>query len=168
MKRLTALILITLSVNTVFPAGESEESQTAKGPITVASKIDTEGALLGNMIMKVLDENGFAVDNRTEFGPTDVVRKAIIAGEIDIYPEYTGNGGFFFSDTPSDVWKDREAGYELVKETRPGTEQSGMGCSPRPPTIPGPSLSAGISQNRTILKAWKIWRTISIPEGNSR
>ncbi|WP_319475999.1 ABC transporter substrate-binding protein [Marispirochaeta aestuarii] len=116
MKRLTALILITLSVNTVFPAGESEESQTAKGPITVASKIDTEGALLGNMIMKVLDENGFSVDNRTEFGPTDVVRKAIIAGEIDIYPEYTGNGGFFFSDTPSDVWKDREAGYELVKE----------------------------------------------------
>ncbi|WP_319415628.1 ABC transporter substrate-binding protein [Marispirochaeta aestuarii] len=116
MKRLTALILITLAVNTVFPAGGSEESQTAKGPITVASKIDTEGALLGNMIMKVLDENGFAVDNRTEFGPTDVVRKAIIAGEIDIYPEYTGNGGFFFSDTPSDVWKDREAGYELVKK----------------------------------------------------
>ncbi len=116
MKRITALILITLAVNTVFPAGGSEGSEAEKGPVTVASKIDTEGALLGNMIMKILEANGFAVDNRTEFGPTDVVRKAIIAGEIDIYPEYTGNGGFFFSDTPSDVWKDREAGYELVKK----------------------------------------------------
>ena len=88
----------------------------SKGPVVVASKIDTEGALLGNMIIASLEDEGFVVENRTEFGPTDVVRKAIIADEIDIYPEYTGNGGFFFSDTPSDTWKNRSAGYELVKK----------------------------------------------------
>ncbi|MFW6338651.1 MAG: glycine betaine ABC transporter substrate-binding protein, partial [Alkalispirochaetaceae bacterium] len=51
-----------------------------------------------------------------EFGPTDVVNRAIENGEIDIYPEYTGNGAFFFSEAESEVWKDAEAGYERVKE----------------------------------------------------
>ena len=67
-----------------------------KGPITVASKIDTEGALLGNMIVQLLESGGFDVVDSTEFGTTDVIRRAIFNDEIDIYPEYTGNGGFFF------------------------------------------------------------------------
>lgn len=118
MKRiaLIGISILLVSLIPLFGAGEGESAESAKGPITVGSKIDTEGALLGNMIVAMLEENGFEAINRTEFGPTDVVRKAIIAGEIDIYPEYTGNGGFFFSDTPSDTWKDRQAGYELVKE----------------------------------------------------
>jgi osmoprotectant transport system substrate-binding protein len=44
------------------------------------------------------------------------VRKAIIAGELDIYPEYTGNGGFFFDGTDPTVWKDEKKGYETVKK----------------------------------------------------
>jgi len=86
-----------------------------KGPITVASKIDTEGALLGQMIVIVLEKNGFEVNDKTEFGTTSVIRKAIIAGEIDIYPEYTGNGGFFFDNTDPTVWKNAKSGYETVK-----------------------------------------------------
>ncbi len=85
------------------------------GPITVASKIDTEGALLGQMIVIVLEKNGFEVVDKTEFGTTSVIRKAITAGEIDIYPEYTGNGGFFFDDTDPTVWKNAKSGYETVK-----------------------------------------------------
>jgi osmoprotectant transport system substrate-binding protein len=82
----------------------------------VASKIDTEGALLGSMIILMLEDNGFQTVDRTEFGPTDVIRKAIISGEIDLYPEYTGNGGFFYSDTDSSIWKNPEQGYQKVKE----------------------------------------------------
>ncbi|HOO89225.1 MAG TPA: ABC transporter substrate-binding protein [Syntrophales bacterium] len=85
-------------------------------PVTVASKIDTEGALLGQMIVLMLRHNGFTVKDKTEFGPTDLIRKAIINGEIDIYPEYTGNGGFFFSNTDSTLWKDALKGYETVRE----------------------------------------------------
>ncbi|HNR80518.1 osmoprotectant uptake system substrate-binding protein [Mesotoga sp. Brook.08.105.5.1] len=86
-----------------------------KGPITVASKIDTEGALLGQMIVIVLQKNGFEVNDKTEFGTTSVIRKAIIAGEIDIYPEYTGNGGFFFDNTDPGIWKNAQQGFETVK-----------------------------------------------------
>jgi osmoprotectant transport system substrate-binding protein len=118
MKNLCTVITLILAVGLtpLFAGGSGETSEDLKGPVTVASKIDTEGALLGNMIIAVLEAKGFQIENRTEFGPTDVVRKAIAADEIDIYPEYTGNGGFFFSDTPSETWKDRKAGYELVKK----------------------------------------------------
>jgi glycine betaine/choline ABC-type transport system substrate-binding protein len=32
------------------------------------------------------------------------LRDAITAGGIDIYPEYTGNGAFFFSDEANNTW----------------------------------------------------------------
>lgn len=87
----------------------------AGNEVVVASKIDTEGALLGNMIILMLEANGIATSNKTEFGPTPMVRKAITAGQIDIYPEYTGNGAFFFDMADSPVWKNAKEGYEKVK-----------------------------------------------------
>jgi osmoprotectant transport system substrate-binding protein len=86
-----------------------------KGPIVVGSKIDTEGALLGQMIVLKLRANGFEVVDRTEFGPTNIVRQAIISAQLDLYPEYTGNGGFFFAETDPSIWKDREKGFQTVK-----------------------------------------------------
>ena len=47
---------------------------------------------------------------------TPVVRKAITAGEIDIYPEYTGNAAFFFNKADDPVWKDAAKGYETAKK----------------------------------------------------
>jgi osmoprotectant transport system substrate-binding protein len=85
-------------------------------PVVVGSKIDTEGSLLGKMIVKLLAANGIPVTDRSGFGTTDVVRKAIMAREIDIYPEYTGNGGFFFSGTDPNAWKDAAKGYAAVKK----------------------------------------------------
>ncbi|MFP4638373.1 MAG: ABC transporter substrate-binding protein [Spirochaetaceae bacterium] len=116
--RLVAVAVFLLLPALLVSAGGSEEEEAElKGPVTVASKIDTEGALLGNMIVELLEAEGFEVENSTEFGPTDVIRKAIINDEIDIYPEYTGNGAFFYPDAAEDeVWKDPEAGYETIRD----------------------------------------------------
>jgi osmoprotectant transport system substrate-binding protein len=84
-------------------------------PVRVGSKIDTEGSLLGNMIIEVLQANGIKTENKVQLGTTKIVRGAITAGEIDIYPEYTGNGAFFFADDKNPVWKNAKAGYERVK-----------------------------------------------------
>lgn len=84
-------------------------------PVRVGSKIDTEGKLLGNMIVLALEANGIKTENKASLGNTKVVRGAITAGEIDIYPEYTGNGAFIFSEESSPVWKNAKAGYERVK-----------------------------------------------------
>jgi osmoprotectant transport system substrate-binding protein len=85
-------------------------------PVRVGSKIDTEGKLLGNMIVLALEAEGIKTVNRASLGNTKVMRGAITAGEIDIYPEYTGNGAFIFSEESSPVWKNAKAGYERVRQ----------------------------------------------------
>ena len=67
-------------------------ARAAPERVVVASKIDTEGALLGAMVLLVLQAAGVPVVDRLQLGPTRIVRAALLAGEVDIYPEYTGNG----------------------------------------------------------------------------
>ena len=92
---------------------------TPKGPIRVGSKIDIEGPLLGQVIIAMLEKNGFTVEDKTRTGATDVVRKALLSGQIDIYPEYTANGVLvFLKDQKIDpaVLKDANKTYEAVKQ----------------------------------------------------
>ncbi|MGO3056447.1 glycine betaine ABC transporter substrate-binding protein OsmF [Halomonas sp. AOP43-A1-21] len=100
----TSLSLVTLS------------QASANDPVVVSSKIDTEGAVLGELIIQTLERNGISTENRLQLGATNVVRTALTTGEIDIYPEYTGNGAFFFDMAESDVWKDPEQAYQTVRE----------------------------------------------------
>lgn len=88
----------------------------AADSVRVGSKIDTEGSLLGNLIVQVLEANGIKTTNKLQLGTTKVLRGAITSGEIDIYPEYTGNGAFFFSDEKDPAWKNAQAGFEKVKQ----------------------------------------------------
>lgn len=87
----------------------------AADPVVVSSKIDTEGSVLGQMILQSLQRAGIPVENRIQLGGTSIVRKAIIAGEIDIYPEYTGNAAFFYDQADSPVWKNAKQAYEKAR-----------------------------------------------------
>ena len=87
----------------------------AQQRIVVASKIDTEGALLGSMIAAALEARGLPVDRKLQLGPTNIVRAAILAGQIDIYPEYTGNGAIFFHREDDPVWRSAAGGYAAVR-----------------------------------------------------
>lgn len=75
-------------------------------PVIVASKIDTEGSLLGNLIIQVLRAHGLHVQSRLQLGPTAIVRQALLSGAIDIYPEYTGNAASFFHREGEAAWHD--------------------------------------------------------------
>ncbi|WP_064698624.1 glycine betaine ABC transporter substrate-binding protein OsmF [Halomonas caseinilytica] len=90
-------------------------AQADDSPVVVASKIDTEGSVLGQLILQRLENGGIDVENRLQLGTTSIVREALTAGEIDLYPEYTGNGAFFFDMADSPVWKDAEQAYQTVK-----------------------------------------------------
>ncbi|WP_163648187.1 ABC transporter substrate-binding protein [Modicisalibacter sp. 'Wilcox'] len=104
--------LLGLVAGTLLAAGQA----VAAEPLRVASKIDTEGALLGNMMVALLEDAGYPVENKLQLGPTNIVRKALLEGEIDLYPEYTGNGAFFSGTTDDPAWKNAEAGYEKVRD----------------------------------------------------
>ncbi|WP_407943716.1 glycine betaine ABC transporter substrate-binding protein OsmF [Martelella alba] len=91
-------------------------SAAAADPVVVSSKIDTEGGVLGNIILQALKANDIAVTNKIQLGGTPIVRQAIIQGQIDIYPEYTGNAAFFFNKTDLPVWNNAQQGYEEAKK----------------------------------------------------
>ncbi|MBI3931390.1 MAG: ABC transporter substrate-binding protein [Chloroflexi bacterium] len=119
MQRLLSLlgfVVMTLALLVSGCTGGGSQGEVTKGPITIGSKIDTEGALLSQMIILMLRDNGFEVIDKSQFGPTSIVRKALESGELDIYPEYTGNGAYFFDEADSDVWKDARKGYDRVKQ----------------------------------------------------
>ena len=70
----------------------------AAKPIVVGGKLDPEAQILGQMIYLTLKDAGLEVTDKTSLGDTGVNRKAILAGEIDVYPEYTGNAVYLFPD----------------------------------------------------------------------
>ena len=107
------LVIIALAA-LALPA--SALPAAAADAIVVASKIDTEGALLGNLAAEIIEANGLPVRRRIQLGPTNIVRAALLAGQIDIYPEYTGNGALFFHRETDAVWKRAAAGYAEVKQ----------------------------------------------------
>ncbi|MBS0578594.1 MAG: ABC transporter substrate-binding protein [Proteobacteria bacterium] len=83
----------------------------ASAVVVVSSKLDSEATTLSQMVRLMLDANGIATIDRTRIGATPVVRRALLAGEIDLYVEYTGNAGFFFNDSADPAWKSLDAGY---------------------------------------------------------
>ncbi|GAA4258647.1 ABC transporter substrate-binding protein [Azospirillum formosense] len=101
-----------LALGALLTAG----SAAAADKVRVGSKLDAESGLLGTMILQVLEANGIPVENKIQLGPTRIVRSALLAGEIDVYPEYTGNGAFFFNLENDPAWKNAAAGYETIKQ----------------------------------------------------
>lgn len=88
----------------------------AQADVVVSSKIDTEGGVLGQIILQLLNHAGIPTQDRIQLGGTPIMREAIIAGEVDIYPEYTGNAAFFFHRAEDPIWQDAAKGYEAARQ----------------------------------------------------
>jgi osmoprotectant transport system substrate-binding protein len=86
---------------------------SAQSPVVVSSKLSSESAMIGHMIRLLLEAHGIPTVDRMILAGTPIMRRAIIAGMIDLYVEYTGNAGFFFNVASDPAWKDLQAGYAL-------------------------------------------------------
>ncbi|MFY4697103.1 glycine betaine ABC transporter substrate-binding protein OsmF [Burkholderia glumae] len=109
-RRICAALTLAAAFGGTLAAGAAHADT-----ITVASKIDTEGSLLGNLIAQVLKSHGLGVTDKISLGATPIVRRALVAGEIDVYPEYTGNAAFFFNKAGDPAWKNAARGYAEAK-----------------------------------------------------
>src|SRR5205085_6263371 len=58
--------------------------------IVVGSKNFSEQVLLGEIVAQAIEQSGLGVDRRLNLGGTFVCDRALRAGEIDVYVEYTG------------------------------------------------------------------------------
>jgi len=65
-------------------------SGPTKVPITVASKLDLDGHLLGEMYVLLLQKAGYTVNPKLALGDNPTLFSAIKSGSVDLYPEFTG------------------------------------------------------------------------------
>lgn len=110
MRKLATVLALTLGLAVAAAQGAAQ-------PITIGSKIDTEGSVLAQIMRLMLEENGIQVVDRSGFGTTSVVRQALLSGEIDMYPEYTGTALTFFQNDnlPADLATRATELYDTVK-----------------------------------------------------
>jgi osmoprotectant transport system substrate-binding protein len=65
-------------------------SSSGKHPIRVGSKNFTEQVVLGEIIAQHLEHRHLAVERRLNLGGTLLAHEALMKGDLDLYPEYTG------------------------------------------------------------------------------
>ena len=83
MRTLSLALAILLLVSGVAGAQEA-------GSVTVGSKKFTENVILGEMVAHLARDEGADATHLRELGGTRILWNALVAGEIDVYPEYTG------------------------------------------------------------------------------
>jgi osmoprotectant transport system permease protein len=91
-RRLVLVALAFVAVALVFGAWRASRTQTSSatgGRVVVGSKDFTESALLGEIVAQMLEARGIAVQREFELGG-NLPHDALLAGRIDLYPEYTG------------------------------------------------------------------------------
>jgi osmoprotectant transport system substrate-binding protein len=85
------LIVAALSAGLVGCGGGSGTSTTAPLPVlTIGTKNFTEQYILGQLYAQTLRKAGFRVVLKSNIGSSEIVDKALTAGSLDMYPEYTG------------------------------------------------------------------------------
>lgn len=105
----TAVLLviggIALWLGRSTPASESR--------VAIGSKDFTESALLAEIVAQMLEARGVSVDRRFELGG-NLPHEALVAGTLDLYPEYTGTSYTAILRHPPIT--DPRAVYDRVKQ----------------------------------------------------
>jgi osmoprotectant transport system substrate-binding protein len=115
MKHLKTLTTIFLAIFMLVGC-TTESNEEVKAPVTIATMIDSEGSVLGQMIMQVLNANGIETIDRINFGTPDILRAALENGEVDLVVDYTGSGQYYHPEDATDttIWNDPIKGYEFT------------------------------------------------------
>src|SRR6266480_1621266 len=72
-------------------SSSSSSSNVGNGrSVTLGTKDFTEEFIVGALYQQALQAKGYKVVYKPNIGPTEVVDKALTSGQIDAYPEYTG------------------------------------------------------------------------------
>lgn len=91
--RLIALAALLIGVLTMGYATwrglHRHSSSQSRGHVTVGSKDFTESNLLAEIVAQMLEARQIAVDRRFDLGG-NLAQSALVGGQIDLYPEYTG------------------------------------------------------------------------------
>ncbi len=110
----SALLLLILGGYALWRQGANSSAgggSAGGAPLVVGSKDFTEQVILGEIIAQMLEAQGLKVERRFELGG-NLCHEALVAGQIDVYPEYTGTS--FTAILKHQPITDTRAVYEQV------------------------------------------------------
>jgi osmoprotectant transport system permease protein len=113
--RLIALAVLVIGIGVAGTAtwrALHRRSAPSSGHVTVGSKDFTESILLAEIVAQMLEAQHIEVDRKFDLGG-NLAHTALLAGQIDLYPEYTGTA--FTSILHHQPITDPKAVYEQVK-----------------------------------------------------
>ena len=110
---LLAGVLIVAAVVYLGGRTPSQSHSANNTRVVVGSKDFTESALLGEIVSQMLEARGVQVERNFELGG-NLPHDALLAGKIDLYPEYTGTA--FTAILKHPPITDPRAVYEQVKK----------------------------------------------------
>ncbi len=94
-----ACLLALLSMICLVPACQKPQ----RSGIVIGSKFFTEQVILAELLAQHIEaRTGIPVERKTNLGGTLLVHKALLAGQIDLYVEYTGTALTVVLNEPSD------------------------------------------------------------------
>jgi len=81
MKKIDFILLCFIMTHTTLLAADE---------VKIGSKTHTESVILGDLMSHLVNHTGVKAIHRQELGGAQVLWKALLRGDVDIYPEYTG------------------------------------------------------------------------------
>jgi len=84
MARRSVALLVCLALAPLIAAGDD------RAPVRVGSKAFTESVILAEIVAHLMEKEGLEAEHVKGLGGTRLLWEALLAGQIDIYPEYTG------------------------------------------------------------------------------
>ena len=80
----------SVSSSTSTPAVAASGPGVGKPAVTVGDKNFSEENILGALYAQALQAKGYKVTLKDNVGSSEIIYKALTAGQVDMYPEYTG------------------------------------------------------------------------------
>ena len=95
---LLVVLAVVLAVGVAACGSKKKSSSTAvsgqpgkgKPAVKLGTKNFPESFILGQLYKQALEARGFKVQFHNNIGSTEIIDKALTSGQIDVYPEYTG------------------------------------------------------------------------------
>jgi glycine betaine/choline ABC-type transport system substrate-binding protein len=116
----------------------------ASTTLTIASKNFTEEFILGEIYSQALAAGGYKIRKRLNLGSEKIAFRALKAGKVDAYPEYTGTAlTTFFGVSTDEIPKDEQQAYDQARESFAKDKLTAL-----PPTPFTDSNAVGMTQTR--------------------
>lgn len=112
MKRVLIALLIAVVVGSLVGCSNNKSVSGDKGKLRIGAKNFTENLIVSEIYALALEDKGYKVERIPNIA-SSIIHTALVNGEIDLYPEYTGTG--LLAILKKDLLTDPKQVYDTVK-----------------------------------------------------